>query len=132
MLKWPKVGGSTSSTGSREEPYRRDDSAALNVVKRLYRSISTVGKDAAEVRGALEDTQRIVQVQGQAMQALAQQLHQIGQAQAAIASATAQSAARTSPTRFPSVRACAPSRAPSPPMMDTVTYGSTVICSSLM
>jgi len=92
MLKWPKVGGSSSAI-TRDEPSRRDDSAALNVVKRLARSISTVGKDAAEVRGALEDTQRVVQVQGQAMQALAQQLNQIGQAQAAIAAATAQSAA---------------------------------------
>lgn len=92
MLKWPKVGGS-ASTVSREEPSRREDSAALNMVKRLARSISTVGKDAAEVRGALEDTQRVVQAQRQAMQALAQQLQQIGQAQAAIATATAQSAA---------------------------------------
>ncbi|HEY1129566.1 MAG TPA: methyl-accepting chemotaxis protein [Roseateles sp.] len=92
MFRWPKSGGTTSAD-SREEPARREEGAALNVVKRLARSISTVGKDAAEVRGALEDTQRIVQAQGQAMQALAQQLHQIGQAQAAIAAATAQSAA---------------------------------------
>ncbi|HEY8878939.1 MAG TPA: methyl-accepting chemotaxis protein [Roseateles sp.] len=92
MFKWPKAGGSSSAI-TRDEPVRRDDSAALNVVKRLSRSISTVGKDAAEVRGALEDTQRVVQVQGQAMQALAQQLQQIGQAQAAIAAATEQSAA---------------------------------------
>ena len=91
MFKWPKSGGSSAAI-TRDEPVRRDDSAALNVVKRLARSISTVGKDAAEVRGALEDTQRIVQAQSQAMQALAQQLNQIGQAQAAIASATAQSA----------------------------------------
>jgi len=92
MLKWPKAGGSSSAI-TRDEPVRRDDSAALNVVKRLARSISTVGKDAAEVRGALEDTQRIVQAQSQAMQALAQQLQQIGQAQSSIATATAQSAA---------------------------------------
>ncbi|WP_422017140.1 methyl-accepting chemotaxis protein [Roseateles sp.] len=92
MFRWPKAGGSPPAASS-EEPSRRDDSAALNVVKRLSRSISTVGKDAAEVRGALEDTQRVVQAQGQAMQALAQQLNQIGQAQAAIADATAQSAA---------------------------------------
>lgn len=92
MFKWPKS-GSSSVAITRDEPVRRDDSAALNVVKRLARSISTVGKDAAEVRGALEDTQRIVQAQSQAMQALAQQLNQIGQAQAAIATATAQSAA---------------------------------------
>ena len=91
MLRWPKSGGSSSVT-THEEASRRDDSAALNVVKRLSRSISSVGKDAAEVRGALEDTQRVVQAQGQAMKALAQQLNQIGQAQAAIAKATAQSA----------------------------------------
>ncbi|MDR7268803.1 methyl-accepting chemotaxis protein [Pelomonas saccharophila] len=91
MFKWPKRGGSSTAI-PHDEPYRREDSAALNVVKRLARSISTVGKDAAEVRGALEDTQRIVQAQSQAMQALAQQLNQIGQAQAAIANATAQSA----------------------------------------
>ena len=92
MFGWIKGGGSAAVV-SREEPSRREDSAALNVVKRLARSISSVGKDAAEVRGALEDTQRVVQAQGQAMQALAQQLNQIGQAQAAIATATAQSAA---------------------------------------
>ncbi|MFG6429304.1 methyl-accepting chemotaxis protein [Roseateles sp. LYH14W] len=92
MLKWFKA-GSTSAVVPHEEPVRRDDSAALNVVKGLARSISTVGKDAAEVRGALEDTQRVVQMQGQAMKALAQQLNEIGQAQAAIANATAQSAA---------------------------------------
>lgn len=92
MLRWIKGGGSVSVAPA-EEPGRRDDSAALNLVKRLARSISTVGKDAAEVRGALEDTQRVVQMQSQAMQALAQQLNQIGQAQAAIAAATAQSTA---------------------------------------
>jgi methyl-accepting chemotaxis protein len=92
MFGWIK-GGDSSAAVAREEPSRREDGAALNVVKRLARSISTVGRDAAEVRGALEDTQRVVQAQGQAMQALAQQLNQIGQAQAAIATATAQSAA---------------------------------------
>ncbi len=71
---------------------RADDGAALAVVRGLARSISTVGKDAAEVRGALEDTQRVMQSQSQAMQALTQQLQQIGQAQAAISTATAQSA----------------------------------------
>jgi methyl-accepting chemotaxis protein len=91
MLRWIK-GRETPALVAHEEPSRREDGAALNVVKRLARSISTVGKDAAEVRGVLEDTQRIVQAQSQAMQALAQQLNQIGQAQAAIADATAQSA----------------------------------------
>lgn len=92
MLKWFK-GGSDYPSVSHEEAPRREDSGALNVVKRLSRSLSTVGRDAAEVRGALEDTQRVVQMQGQAMQALAQQLNEIGQAQEAIAKATTESAA---------------------------------------
>lgn len=92
MFGWSK-GRTSSSAVPREEPPQRGDSTALNVVKRLARTISTLGKDAAEVRGALEDAQRVVHAQGQAMQALAQQLHHIGQAQAAITAATAQSAA---------------------------------------
>ena len=92
MLKWPRSGRPAPVVAGDDAP-RRDDSAALNVVKRLSRSLSTVGKDAAEVRGALEDTQRVVQVQSEAMQALARQLQQIGQAQAAITAATAESAA---------------------------------------
>lgn len=91
MFGWKKTGGSTVDA-PRPEAVRSDDSAALDVVRSLARSISTVGKDAAEVRGALEDTQRVMQAQGQAMQALAQQLQQIGQAQVAITTATAQSA----------------------------------------
>ncbi len=90
MLRWLKR---DEAGDAAELPAHRDDgTAALNVVRRLSRTISTVGKDAAEVRGALEDTQRVVQAQGQAMQALGQQLQQIGQAQAAISAATAESA----------------------------------------
>lgn len=92
MLKWPRSAPATSAV-VRDETPRSDDGAALTVVKRLSRSISSVGKDAAEVRGALEDTQRVVQMQSEAMQALARQLQQIGQAQAAITAATAESAA---------------------------------------
>lgn len=92
MLRWPRSGGSSSPV-VREEPVQRDDRAAVNVVRRLSSSISQVGKDAAEVRGALEDTQRVVQAQAQAMQALGRQLQEIGQAQAAISAATAESAA---------------------------------------
>ena len=92
MLRWPKSAGAPAVAVSAATT-QRDDSAALNVVRKLARSLSNVGKDAAEVRGVLEDTQRVVHMQGQAMQALAQQLQQIGQAQAAITAATAQSTA---------------------------------------
>ncbi|MGN6830898.1 methyl-accepting chemotaxis protein [Paucibacter sp. M5-1] len=62
--------------------------AGLEVVKRLSRSVSTLGRDAAEVRGVLEDTQKIVEAQGQAMQALAGQLGQVQQSQQAIGDST--------------------------------------------
>ena len=47
------------------------------------------------------------------------------------ASATAHSSTSTAPTRRPEGRASSSRSAPSPPMSETVTYGSTVICSSL-
>ncbi len=92
MLRWPKSAGAAAAVASAATT-QRDDGAALQVVRKLARSMSNVGKDAAEVRGVLEDTQRVVHLQGQAMQALAEQLLQIGQAQAAITAATAQSTA---------------------------------------
>ncbi|WP_235970970.1 methyl-accepting chemotaxis protein [Azohydromonas caseinilytica] len=49
---------------------------------------SNVGRDAAEVRGAMEDTQKIVHAQGQAMQQLAAQLVEVQTAQGSIADAT--------------------------------------------
>jgi len=67
-----------------------DAGAAQALVKRLSRSVSSVGKDAAEVRGAIEDTQAIVRMQAEAMGALGQQLQQVQRAQEAIAQATHQ------------------------------------------
>ena len=64
--------------------------SALEVVKRLAKAMSSVGKDAAEVRGALEDTQRVVLAQGEAMSALGAQLKQVRQSQDAISQATRQ------------------------------------------
>lgn len=62
--------------------------AGLDVVRRLSRSVSSLGRDAAEVRGVLEDTQKIVEAQGQAMQALASQLGEVQRAQTHIGEAT--------------------------------------------
>ncbi|MDN3919797.1 methyl-accepting chemotaxis protein [Roseateles violae] len=65
--------------------------AAVEVIRRLSRAMSSVGKDAAEVRGALEDTQRVVLAQAEAMSALGAQLQQVRQTQDAISQATRQS-----------------------------------------
>ena len=64
--------------------------AALGTVKKLSSMVSTLGRDAAEVRGVLEDTQKAVESQGHAMHALAEQLGQVQSAQQAIGAATGQ------------------------------------------
>ena len=49
-----------------------------------------------------------------------------------VANANTQRRAMTTPTRFPSTRICAGFNAPRPATIESVTYGSTVICRSLM
>lgn len=71
-------------------PAQPAGSAALETVKRLSRSVSTLGRDAAQVRGVLEDTQKIVEAQGQAMNALSGQLGEVQRAQSHIFDATRQ------------------------------------------
>lgn len=75
---------------SEQAPAAAAGSDGLGVVKRLSRSVSTLGRDAAEVRGVLEDTQKIVEAQGQAMLALAGELGQVQKAQQAIGESTQQ------------------------------------------
>jgi methyl-accepting chemotaxis protein len=72
MLNWKR-----RETSLDPAPKTADSPAGLEVVRRLSRSVSTLGRDAAEVRGVLEDTQKIVAAQGQAMQALASQLGEV-------------------------------------------------------
>lgn len=64
------------------------DSSGLKLVLGLSRSVSNLGRDAAEVRGILEDTQKVVVAQGHAMQALAGQLGEVEKAQQHISDAT--------------------------------------------
>lgn len=65
-------------------------SATDAVIRNISKSMSSVGRDAAEVRGALEDTQRVVLAQADAMTALGGQLKQVRHAQDAISQATQQ------------------------------------------
>jgi len=53
-------------------------------VAKLGRQASSLGREAAEVRGVLDDTHKIATSQAQALQALAQQLQEVVRAQAAI------------------------------------------------
>lgn len=63
---------------------------ALKVVRELSGGVSRLGKDAAEVRGLLEDTQKVVLSQAQAMQALGTELEQVRHAQDGINQSTEQ------------------------------------------
>ncbi|MFY7866133.1 methyl-accepting chemotaxis protein [Roseateles sp.] len=63
------------------------------LVRDIAQRVSSVGRDAAEVRGVLEDTQKVVMAQAEAMGALSTDLSQVRQAQQAISQATEQSRA---------------------------------------
>lgn len=58
------------------------------VVRQLSSGVSKLGRDAAEVRGLLEDTQKVVLSQAQAMQALGGELEQVRHAQDGINQST--------------------------------------------
>jgi methyl-accepting chemotaxis protein len=79
----------TGRTDTGEVPPSSSAAAdAVAVVQAMSVQASNVGRDAAEVRGAMEDTQKIVQAQGQAMQQVAQQLEEVHTAQGSIANVT--------------------------------------------
>ncbi|MEJ6006861.1 methyl-accepting chemotaxis protein [Paucibacter sp. AS339] len=69
---------------------RQTESSEL-LIQEIARSASGVGKDAAEVRGVLEDTQKVVMAQAQAMGELSNDLTEVRQAQQAISQATEKS-----------------------------------------
>jgi methyl-accepting chemotaxis protein len=61
---------------------------AARIVGALSKQASTLGREAAEVRGTLADSHVIATAQGQAVQALAQQLQDVVRSQAAIGDET--------------------------------------------
>ena len=63
-------------------------STSTDVVQRISQQVSNIGRDAAETRGVIEDTQKIVAAQLQAMKSLDLELGQVQQTQHAIGEAT--------------------------------------------
>lgn len=63
-------------------------SNSTDVVQRISQQVSHIGRDAAETRGVIEDTQKIVAAQLQAMKSLDLELGQVQQTQRAIGDAT--------------------------------------------
>lgn len=86
--------GSTPDAGRTVPSTAAGSSSELNqttrVVRELSGGVSRLGRDAAEVRGLLEDTQKVVLSQAQAMQALGSELDQVRHAQDAINQSTSQ------------------------------------------
>ncbi|MBX3600887.1 MAG: chemotaxis protein [Rubrivivax sp.] len=70
------------------EPPESNAPDAVRIVGALSKQASTLGREAAEVRGTLADTHVIATAQGQAVQALAQQLQDVVRSQAAIGEET--------------------------------------------
>ncbi|SEL45315.1 methyl-accepting chemotaxis protein [Roseateles sp. YR242] len=74
------------TAGAGLDPYQQ----TTRVVRELSGGVSRLGRDAAEVRGLLEDTQKVVLSQAQAMQALGSELDEVRHAQDAINQSTSQ------------------------------------------
>ena len=70
-------------------PEALDGDASSGLITRLARQASTLGREAAEVRGALDDTRNAAAAQGQAALALREQLNEVMQSQQAIGSEAA-------------------------------------------
>lgn len=70
---------------ARQEPAAEAAPATQNeFIAKLGRQASSLGREAAEVRGVLDDTHKIASAQAQALLALTQQLQDVVRAQAAI------------------------------------------------
>ncbi|ALT76587.1 chemotaxis protein [Paucibacter sp. KCTC 42545] len=95
----PRPNGPAAAQSAAQAPSELSTSASgtaaamKQVVQQISRAISNVGKDAAEVRGLLEDTQKVVLAQAEAMGALSQDLASVREAQSAISRSTTQSGA---------------------------------------
>ncbi|WP_416757836.1 methyl-accepting chemotaxis protein [Roseateles sp. So40a] len=83
----PDASGDETVIGAREPTMH---GKTTTVVRELSGGVSKLGRDAAEVRGLLEDTQKVVTSQAQAMQALGSELEQVRHAQDGINQSTNQ------------------------------------------
>jgi len=83
--------GIPADTSTAQAPVSDSAAAAPDLHKMidsLARQASTLGRESAEVRGAIDDTTKVADAQAQAVQALARQLQQVIQSQQGIADET--------------------------------------------
>ncbi len=95
MAFWKRAAAELAPAQQGNEPALspRGGEPQAQLVRNIAHSVSSVGRDAAEVRGVLEDTQKVVMAQAEAMGALSNELTQVRHAQQAISHATEQSRA---------------------------------------
>jgi len=96
---YPAVTEPSASSAPAARTIHSSCSGAEQAIAKLSKTASALGRDAAEVRGALEDTQRVVQMQVDAMNALAAELDRVRATQDAIAAATQASGAAVGKAR---------------------------------
>src|SRR5574343_575517 len=99
MKSWLRSGPGAPEEPSPPMQAERPATDAQALVRSLAQPVSRLGRDAAEVRGALEDTQKVIVAQREAMQALELELQQVQRAQSGIAAATAESIAAVARAR---------------------------------
>src|SRR5262245_34076620 len=83
-----KAAPAAEVVASPQAPQGGVDGDARRIVISMGTQASTMGREAAEVRGVIEDTQKVSAHQAQAMAALATQLHEITRSQEAIGEQT--------------------------------------------
>ena len=98
MLNWLLERGPAPAAAQAPAPASAGGAAdpaatAGQVVQRIARQVSHIGRDAAEARGVIEDTQKVVVAQLQAMTRLSGDLGDVQSAQQAIGAATVDSLA---------------------------------------
>lgn len=82
--------GGAASTAVQDRATTRSCEELVGAITTISQRTSSLGREAAEVRGVLDDTHKIAAAQAAAMQALVQQLGQVVKAQAGIGTEVAQ------------------------------------------
>lgn len=84
----PAAAGDGPGAPPQGDPRHGSAAALQSLVVNLARQASTLGRESAEVRGAIDDTTKVAVTQAQAVQALARQLGEVVRSQQAIADET--------------------------------------------
>jgi methyl-accepting chemotaxis protein len=91
MFSFLKKSESAPTVVNESGPHETSQHALFQAVTSISQQAGTVGREAAEVRGSIEDTRKVAALQSEALQALVQQLNEVSRAQHSIESKTQES-----------------------------------------